>query len=193
MSYRAIFPEAMIYSFEPQSDCYQQLRSNLVHDPKQRCFNLALGSAPGSMTMHRSAFSASSSLLEMADLHKDAFPFTAPETLERVEVDTLDRIAGALDLQREILLKIDTQGYEKSVLLGGIQTLELVRLVIVELSFSELYRGQPLYAEVAGFLASLGFEYRGSVGQLYHPADGTPLQQDSTSCARWGREIRGRL
>jgi FkbM family methyltransferase len=69
--------------------------------------------------MHKNEFSDSSSLLEMADLHKQAFPFTARETLETVAVKRLDEAVEGLPLQDDILIKMDTQGYEDRVIAGG--------------------------------------------------------------------------
>jgi hypothetical protein len=45
--------------------------------PGFHAFNIALGETPGSVTMHRSSYSGSSSLREMGDLHKSLFPVTA--------------------------------------------------------------------------------------------------------------------
>jgi hypothetical protein len=76
------------------------------------------------------------------------------------------------------MLKIDTQGFEKNVLLGGTEMLKRVRLIIVETSFGELYKDQPRFPEIYRMLQERGFEYRGSWDQFHNPKDGAPIQQD---------------
>jgi len=41
--------------------------------------------------------------------------------------------------QEEILIKIDMQGYEEKVLLGGVDLIARTRLLIIEVSFKTLY------------------------------------------------------
>ena len=129
--------------------------------------------------MNRSSYSASSSLLAMGDVHKQAYPFSAGASQIRVEVTSLDIVAQSLDFQKQILLKIDTQGYEQEVLSGALQTLERTQLIIVETSFMELYEHQPQFPEVYSFLSRRNFEYIGSWDQFHDPRNGRPLQQDA--------------
>jgi Methyltransferase FkbM domain len=116
--------------------------------------------------------------LEMTDLHKKAYPFSANEKIEAIEIRTLDTVAPELKLASTVLLKIDTQGFEKNVLLGGERTLPQIKIIIVETSFAELYRGQPRFPEIYRWLEERGFEYRGSWDQFNNPRDGMPIQQD---------------
>jgi len=178
LQFREILPDAAIYSFEPLKDCFQELEKNLSGLSGCRAFNVAIGDQMGTGTIHRSAYSASSSLLPMADLHKSAYPFSAAESTEIISIETLDSVCSRLDLREEILIKIDTQGFEKNVLMGAIGILERTRLIIVETSFGELYRDQPRFPEIYRMLESLGFEYRGSWDQFLNPKDGIPIQQD---------------
>jgi FkbM family methyltransferase len=183
--FAVLFPEAMIYSFEPLRDCFHLLQSKIADRANHRAFNVALGDKPGCGEIHRSAFSLSSSLLEMTDLHKKALPFSANAKTEAIEIRTLDSMTPELKLASSVLLKIDTQGFEKNVLLGGERTLPQIKIIIVELSFAELYRGQPLFPEINRWLEERGFEYRGSWGsQLNNPKDGMPLQQDGIFISR---------
>ena len=180
VKFRTIFPNAMIYSFEPLKDCFEQMNANLKNDPHFKSFNLALGDKKEKMTINRSNYSESSSLRKMAKLHKETFPETATEISETIDVDTLDNVAQELDLQEDILLKIDTQGYEDNVIGGSGSVLERVRVVIVETSFCELYEGQPLFADVYDLLHERGFAYAGSWSlDTLDRRDGTHLFQES--------------
>lgn len=177
--FHKVLPDARIYSFEPLHDCFLRLNATMKNVPNSRSFNLALGDTKGRVTMHRSEFSDSSSLLKMGQLHKEVFPFSAGEILETVDVNTLDNIAQELDLEDNILLKIDVQGYEHKVLIGSRNILNRIKVIIVETSFYELYEGQPLFADIYELLNKKGFVYSGSWGELKRPLDGAALQQDS--------------
>lgn len=178
-AFHKILPSATIYSFEPLADCYEKLNATMAGVTQFKSFNLALGDRQDQVRMNRSAFAPSSSLLRMAGLHKDAFPFSAGETAVMVNVTTLDEMAPELDLKENILLKIDVQGYEDRVLRGALSIIDRIRVIIVETSFSELYEGQPLFSAIHNLLSGHGFVYSGSWDQLAHPVDGLPLQQDS--------------
>jgi hypothetical protein len=129
--------------------------------------------------MYHNNFSPSSSILKCSELHKETFPFSAVEQLEKIEINTLDEIFKDIELEDDILLKIDVQGYENKVLKGAENILSLVKVVIVETSFRELYEGQVLFADIYQLLSKQGFIYSGSLEELKSPRDGIPLQQDS--------------
>jgi hypothetical protein len=90
-------------------------------------------------------------------------------------LDSIFEECGLKDLD---LLKIDVQGYEIEVFIGGRETLGKTRLVVVEVSFFEHYKGQPLFGEVYDFLHHAGFEMRSTFGYIYD-AKGLPLQCDA--------------
>ena len=175
----AILPEAAIYSFEPLRDCYGLLVEKMSHVPKFRAFDFALGSEPSEIEMHRHEFTPSSSLLEMGELHKRAFPFTSKEALEKIAVKRLDDVASDLDLAENIMIKIDVQGFEDRVIAGGLKTIQTAKLLIVETSFESLYDDQPLFDTIYETLKRMGLAYHGNFGQLLNPIDGNILQADA--------------
>lgn len=87
--------------------------------------------------------------------------FPKPERFETVRtislpadrVSTLDEVVPSADF-----IKLDTQGSELSILQGGEKLLNGVLGLKVEVEFLELYRGQPLFADVDAFLRARGFE-----------------------------------
>ena len=60
-------------------------------------------------------------------------------------------------IARPSLLKLDVQGYELEVLRAIPEFLPLIDFMVVEASYVELYRGQPLVGEVKQFLSDTGF------------------------------------
>jgi hypothetical protein len=55
-------------------------------------------------------------------------------------------------------LKIDTQGYEREVLLGATALLNRVAAIQLELSLIQLYECSATLAEIVPFVENLGFE-----------------------------------
>jgi FkbM family methyltransferase len=175
---KTILPDASVISFEPLKKEFEHLQQSLSA-PGFRAFNFALGDQNETVRMHRSEFSQSSSLLPMAWLHKQAFPETANETIEVVEVRRLDDVIAEVELQPEILIKIDVQGYEDRVIAGGAEVISKSRAIIIEVSFRELYEGQPLFDDIYRSLKEKGFAYMGNLYQLLNPLDGAVLQADA--------------
>jgi FkbM family methyltransferase len=176
---RAFLPEAQIYSFEPLADGYQSLTRNLARSGRFQAFNVALGDAQGEIAMQRSEFSPSSSILPMAEAHKQAFPWTVRTEAVPVRIQRLDDFQTQLQLKRKVLLKIDVQGYEMEVLRGGANLLAEVDYLNVECSFRLLYEGQASFEQVYQFLAAQGFAYAGDWGQMFSPLDGSILQTNA--------------
>lgn len=175
----AVFPQARIYAFEPQQDCYEKLKRRMRGVPGFTAFNLALGEQSGMVAFERSASSPSSSCLKMAELHKRLFPHSAPTETASVRIERLDALAPTLALSGPLLIKIDVQGYEDRVLRGGEQTVKRAQVLVVETSFQRLYEGQALFGDVFKILCGWGFRYAGVLDQLISPQSGEALQQDS--------------
>jgi FkbM family methyltransferase len=176
---RKILPDAFIYSFEPLSECFKKLTENMVGDSKFKAFNFALGEKDEILQINRSAYSPSSSILDMADAHKKLFPHTKESAPEKITVKKLDDLDITKESKGEILLKIDTQGYEDRVFRGSLNFLKKVRFVVVETSFVELYKGQPLFANIYSLLKNEGFTYKGSLQQKTDSKTGEVISEDS--------------
>jgi FkbM family methyltransferase len=160
-------PRALVYSFEPLPDVFSRLQANVANDDRIVPVNIGLGEHSGAMPMHRSDLSPSSSLLPMADAHRQEWPKSAHFEVVEVGIERLDDwvARSGATLRRDLLVKLDVQGFELSVIRGGRETLRKARMVIAEVSFEELYEGQPLFAEVHAELCSMGFRYRGNLEQ----------------------------
>lgn len=173
-----IIPTARICSFEPIQSCYQQLVAN-TSSLNIKTFNFALGDTNGQVEINISQHSPSSSLLEMADLHKDVFAGTDYSSKETITVKRLDDIAPELAPLGKCLIKIDVQGFEDRVIKGGAETLKKAELIIIETSFQELYQGQVLFNGIYNLLSDLGFEFKGNISQAISPKDGSILYAES--------------
>jgi FkbM family methyltransferase len=179
---REVFPDAAIYSFEPLPDCFAQLRSALPGDVNFFPIEAGVGRRDEALDFYRSFHSPSSSFLKMEELHKEAFPYTsdgqAQEPL-KIQVRTLDGLLADKEIEEPILLKIDVQGFELEAIAGATKALERSKVVVIEMSFANLYEGQPLFHDVYEEMYRHGFRFHGSLAQMHHPATGEVVQTDA--------------
>jgi FkbM family methyltransferase len=171
------FPQATLITFEPQAEGVAKIRAAIAGDPRVTIQNYALSDTVGTAELHISKRSDSSSLLPIGEGQTTAYPGTEEATTEEIALETLDNLISK-PLDGPVLLKIDVQGAELSVLRGAEKTLESVDSIFVECSFVELYEGQALANEVIEFLAARGFSIAGVFGPAYD-ADGRCLQVDA--------------
>ncbi len=76
---------------------------------------------------------------------------------ESVVVKTLDEAAPPRDLSSNVLLKIDTQGYERPVLEGAKETLKHVSGVLLELPIINIYKDNWRFHEAVAYMNDSGF------------------------------------
>lgn len=175
---RALLPDAALYSFEPLPGPYERLCERFAADPRFKAARLALSRERGTATFHENANSGSSSLLTMAELHREAYPLTRGSTTVEVECATLDDYFRGIDLAPNVLLKMDVQGAEAMVLEGGPETVGRTTVIFAELSFFELYHGQPLATDVVRTISDAGFTLAGIENVSRSLVDGRFLQCD---------------
>ncbi len=175
---RSLFSDTPIVSFEPLSQCYQQLVEKKSSLEPFHPVHSALGCTAGNLTINRSASTASSSFLEMADLHKRELPQTAVSHKEVVQVSVLDEVLPSFGFTAPFFIKIDVQGFELQVLQGAVETLKQTCAIVVEISSEPLYTGEPAFDTIYCFLRTQGFRYCGNIDQWRSEPTGTILQFD---------------
>ena len=176
---RKLFPNAMVYSFEPIPDVHKKLSSQFNGDKNFISYNCALGDKDENKEINLNEYNPSSSLLKMGEIHKKHFDFARKETSCPIVVRRLDDLISAESLSKPVLIKIDVQGFEDHVINGGKEVISFCRMIIIEVSFKELYIGQPLFDDIYKLLCSMGFKYSGNYEQLISPDDGSILQADA--------------
>lgn len=176
------FPSAIIHSFEPSPTAFPCLIQK-AHTSGGRHFvhNFGLGETEETLTLH-SAVDAlpASSLLRSTEENATSFPQTERTEEVTVEIRVLDEIAATLhpEIESELLVKIDVQGFEHHVIRGGRKTIGNARAVVVEVQCAFLYEGQPTFRDIFVELDDLGFEFIGVLEQYAKP-DGTVLYYDA--------------
>jgi FkbM family methyltransferase len=133
-----------IFTFDPDPITKECIDNNLVGINVS--INLvALSNKSGEEDFYLKTESADSSLHE---------PFGESVKI-KTKIITLDSFFNNLELRQPVLLKMDTEGHEPEVLLGGIATLKHINWVSIDAGL-ERY-GKPTSNDVARILVEQGF------------------------------------
>lgn len=163
-----IFPGARYLLIDPLPANRQPLADFCATHPNATAWNGAVGATAGTL-----------SLYEHAD-QSSAFRASVPEWRGHpieVEMRTLDSFVAGGEAEAPQLIKADVQGYELEVLRGASGVLAAADAVLLEVSFRELYEGQPLAHDVIGYLGERNFAVA-DICSYSQAADGTLLQSD---------------
>lgn len=170
-----------IISFEPQKEAYLSLSKNSSHDNLWDVApRAAIGAVDGEITIHLSKNSVSSSVLPILDSLIEYEPETKYFGEQTVPMFSLDTVTQPYSIKsfKSILLKIDVQGFEKSVIQGSTEILPYVNALQLELSLVPLYENQVLFYEMIGILDQLGFEAYAIIPGFADTKTGRMLQVD---------------
>ena len=148
-----------IVSFEPVSKAFEELRLCAQSHLLWEAVHIALGGATGDSIINVSRSSVYSSLLEESSTLLEFDSNAWPVTTETVHVETIDAVFEQYRKdENRTFLKIDTQGYEKEVILGARESLRHIEGVQIEASLSRLYKGEPSLSELLQLLEDRGFD-----------------------------------
>ena len=174
-----VLPDTAIHSFEPLKDTYDVLIKNL--NKNGTAYNFALGDFNGQSKIYKNEYSPSSSILELGQKHLEQYPTSNKVSFEEIQVKRLDDVIHErkILLKTNIVLKMDVQGFEDKVVMGAQDTLRLVKVVLVEVSFWELYKNQALFEKIFLLLTEQGFLFRGNYDLVYNRQNGMPLFADA--------------
>jgi len=174
---RSRFPNARIFSFEPLPRAAAKFDLVFANDPRIKLVRAAVSKARGTLTMHVTEHDDSSSALSIGNAQREIFNSREVEQCE-VPCGPLGDFIADGDLGDRNLLKIDVQGFELEVLRGAEAMLDRFAAIYCELSFVELYVGQPLAKEIIDFLAGRGYRLSGTFNTTLS-SGGQPVQADA--------------
>ena len=163
-----LFPNAKIYSFEPDPDSFEILSGKQSNNVK--VFNIAVSDKIGSATFFRNNISHTNSLHKININSSDSIRATEERKIEQskysdeinseitVVTTTLNDFTNKHSLQSIDLLKIDVQGAEESVLSGGEDVFDMVKSIIVEISLYDFYEKSSSFLGIESILMPAGFK-----------------------------------
>lgn len=148
------FPKSEIHCFEPVRKTFGELQDR--YGSAVICHRLAFGSERSDLEI--STFS-DSELNSFSEVRGDAVPLGK----ELVQVDTIDRFCSESSIDVIDILKMDVQGWEKSVLMGSSKLLQArsVRFVLAEVGFRNRDKDMQNFGALNHFLDDCGFEFCG--------------------------------
>lgn len=171
--------EGRIISFEPTSNAFAVLKEKAAQDGNWEVHQFGLGQVNEHQEIHLSGNSASSSFLKLSELGGNCCPEARFVGQEKVETRTLDSVFPMLGVDgRRIYLKVDTQGYEKSVLLGALKSLREIDVIQLEMSLKPVYESEPLALELMNLLDERGYSLIATENGLVDPETAHSLQID---------------
>ena len=160
-----------ILSFEPQEEAYKKLLKNSFNDPKWKIYEKCGLGQNGLKKINISKNSVSSSFLEMENLHLDKNPQSKFIKKEEVKIISLNEVFNKeKNSFKKNFLKIDTQGYEKEVLVSGENILDDFIGISCEISVQPLYKNEAKFLDIINYLNTKGFEIY-SVHNSYYEID----------------------
>jgi FkbM family methyltransferase len=168
-----------IVSFEPAPTAFVELSDLARRDGRWTCVNAALSDRRGSATLQIPV--EQPLLASLLPAREGPFADAASGGLSEVQVAvvTLDEgLAGILKEDDRVLLKIDVQGLELSVLRGATTALSRVELVECELPLSGGYEGQASLRDIVDFMDDIGLRPIGVEPNWVDPHSGRMMDAD---------------
>jgi FkbM family methyltransferase len=148
--------EGKVISFEPGSKAHRELsKRSRKYKGWTAAEPCAIGAKPGKLELNISANSVFSSLLTINTSHVKQKTDSRIIETETVKVYRLDDIIDEYISTNpgKILLKIDTQGYEKEVLEGAQNTLKRISGIKIEIPLFPIYENTGFtFYEILEFL-----------------------------------------
>lgn len=111
------------------------------------------------------------------------FPATKNKEWLRVKLLTLDHALQNEELEDQILIKLDVQGYEDRVIEGGKEIFAKATACILEISLDSLYEGQADFRGLSTQMDQMKYRYGGNLDQV-HAEDGHVIYVDAVFLKR---------
>ncbi|PLX99373.1 MAG: hypothetical protein C0623_09900 [Desulfuromonas sp.] len=160
------FPEADYVLFEPQPVHGEALDSFNSQYKNTTIVKKAVGPSEGITFFHA------------ADPFGGALSAKKTDVTIEVDMTSIDSSVSKLQCEEPFLLKLDTHGYEKSILEGASKTLERTTALIIEAYNYKFTDEALLFWELCAFLADKGFRVIDLVDICHRKYDNSLWQMD---------------
>lgn len=152
-----------VISFEPVAGPYKELLKRSRSYPNwtvaERC---AIGGIDGEIEINVTDDTVFSSILEIKDSYVSHNPKSRIVAQEKIPIHQLDTLANQYFTAKNnprILLKVDTQGYEKQVLDGATELLRRVQGIKIEIPMYAIYENTEFaFYQIIEFMKDHGFQ-----------------------------------
>lgn len=168
-----------VWAFEPNPDALRKCRARLARYHGIVYHPMALGDRAATTTLHVTASSDFASLLAprtsflTGNYGEDAATVISDEKVDVLPLDSIVPADRSIDL-----IKLDVQGFERSVIAGAGRTLEATRAILIEGNFQSHYDGDDTFESLSALLRRHGFEFW-SISPPYNSPHGRSLWADA--------------
>jgi len=167
-----VYPDAQIYSFEPNPELFQTLKKKYGHNNQVHLYNLGVSDICGRLILNKAVLDETSTFeglnFESSYLHRKAkiLGVSKTEIIEsRIEVGviTLSEFFHLNHLKHVNILKIDTEGHEVKVLKGLFNSNKIVvDFIQLENHHHDMYvKNRP--EELNELMESNGYHLEGKI------------------------------
>jgi FkbM family methyltransferase len=165
-----LFPEANFFMAEAQSSKEAYLKKTIARHPGKVSYSISLlGAKDGDKVIFNEYETASSVLAE----HFETNAAKSEKTIQ-----TLDNLLSLHKIAPPEFIKLDTQGYELEVLKGSSKALTTATIVLMEVSFIDIYVNVPLVKSSIDFMEERGFVVYDIGSIIRRPLDKALYQAD---------------
>ncbi len=158
--YRAYFPQAAIYCFEPCNESFVHLCQAAESDPGIKPVHTALGDKPGVADLRVCSYSGSDSIFPRPVDGRRYFRKDEEALyVQSSPVTTIDTFIEKAGIERIDILKLDIEGSELLALCGAVQALEidLISLIYLEVQYFMRWQDTPVLHTVWQYLERYGY------------------------------------
>tara|TARA_B100000674_G_scaffold471250_1_gene459869 strand:- start:24 stop:740 length:717 start_codon:yes stop_codon:yes gene_type:complete len=155
-------------SFEPSKKNFQILKEKVKNFKKVKIFNIAIGEISGEVDFKQHFDSESSTVVRINEnsnyfkKKKKYLNFFSKNkknySVIKVKIDRLDNILKNLKLSRIDILKIDTEGYDFSVIKGLGEMIKNVKFIYFEHHFHNMLEKKYTFYDVDTFMKKNNFK-----------------------------------
>ncbi len=157
-----------VYAFEPNKIIYQKLLNNISKLEKDvNCFNIALGDKDEIKALNILNESSSSTINNLNKSSKyykrknkiiNLFSTNQEISKKNVEIKTLSSFMDNFILKNQVILKIDTEGYEYKILKGlSKKHLERIDFIYIEHHYDQMIMKDYKFSNINDFLKNNNF------------------------------------
>lgn len=150
--------------FEPSPDVFPIVSRRFAARPEVKVVQAAVGDRNGTVSFYVTDHSHNASVLRPREDSDDLLDSGAHVRAE-VDVKMVSLDTALADLATIDILKVDVQGFERSVLAGASATLRRTAWVLLEANFVSLYEDDLLLPELHALMLRAGF----TLANLSHP------------------------
>lgn len=155
------FPKATVHGFEPATEMFAQMNERIQtagFADRFRAHQIGFYDQKTQADLHLASQHGANSLMEMGDAYRAANPHLTSDATEAIELVRMDDFVRESGITHADLVKIDVEGVENEVLLGGRDTFKnMVDVVILEISFVRHDRDEGNHVQLFQTMHDFGF------------------------------------